>query len=309
VYILGIDGGGTSTDLCLATLGGEVGATVAGSGSNVRTLGSAAAIARLDEWIDRLTRDAGIEDSAVDAAVAGLAGIGRRDERDPVEAWLRHRFPGRPTAVVTDVELVLAAGTPLGIGVAIVSGTGSIAFGRDASGCIARAGGEGAGSGDLGSGYAIGRAALEAVARATQHNGPRTRLVDAMVAPSPTAAAADSVDPTLLPADIARICPIVAEVASAGDSVAMAILESAGADLGRQADAVLGELTWPDHAVPAALGGGVLVSVEQVTAALIRDLGRLGWRVSPVTVVERPVRGAIQLAAALLGRGAGAPLA
>jgi N-acetylmuramic acid 6-phosphate etherase len=307
VFIIGIDGGGTSTDLWLTTVQGEIRAIVAGSGSNVRTLGSAATIGRLDDWLDLLLREAGAEDRSVAAAVVGLAGIGRREERDPLETWLHRRFPGRPTALVTDVELVLAAGTPQGTGIAVVSGTGSIAFGRDGLGFTARAGGGGAGLGDPGSGYAIGRAALGAVVQAAEYGGPGTRLVDALAAEAPSVMAADPARPPLDPADIAGICPIVADVAAAGDPIAAAILEAAGADLARQASVALEELTWPDHAVPAAFAGGVLVHIEPVRATLVRGLGRLGWPVSPVTIVEQPVRGAIGLAAALVGQAVRLP--
>lgn len=45
--------------------------------------------------------------------------------------------------VIEDAALLLAAGTPAGWGVAVVGGTGSMAFARSADGRTARAGGWG----------------------------------------------------------------------------------------------------------------------------------------------------------------------
>ena len=65
--------------------------------------------------------------------------------------------------VVNDALVALEAAIPGGPGVVIISGTGSIAYGRNAAGEAARAGGWGYVLGDEGSGYWIGRAALRAV--------------------------------------------------------------------------------------------------------------------------------------------------
>src|SRR6185295_19261309 len=57
-----------------------------------------------------------------------------------------------------------------------IAGTGSIAYGRNAQGEAARAGGWGHMIGDEGSGYWIGREALAAVMRAADGRGPLTGL-------------------------------------------------------------------------------------------------------------------------------------
>ena len=74
--------------------------------------------------------------------------------------------------VVNDALVALEAGAPGQPGVVIISGTGSIAYGRNAAGEAARAGGWGYVLGDEGSGYWIGRAALRAVLRAADERGP-----------------------------------------------------------------------------------------------------------------------------------------
>src|SRR5438128_1339137 len=78
--------------------------------------------------------------------------------------------------------LALVAGAQDAPGIVIVSGTGSIAYGRNANGEAARAGGWGHMIGDEGSGYWIGREALTAVMRAADGRGPATGLSDDILA-------------------------------------------------------------------------------------------------------------------------------
>ncbi len=84
--------------------------------------------------------------------------------------------------VIEDAALLLAAGTPDGWGVAVVAGTGSMAFARAADGRTARAGGWGPLLGDEGSGYAIALAGLRAAARAADGRAPATPLTDRLLA-------------------------------------------------------------------------------------------------------------------------------
>ena len=78
--------------------------------------------------------------------------------------------------VVNDALVALEAGAPGQPGVVIISGTGSISYGRNAHGEAARSGGWGYVLGDEGSGYWIGRGALRAVLREADQRGPKTVL-------------------------------------------------------------------------------------------------------------------------------------
>ena len=64
----------------------------------------------------------------------------------------------------------------------LIAGTGSIAYGRDAEGRAARAGGWGYVLGDEGSGYWLGRQALRAVVRSSDGRGPATALTPRILA-------------------------------------------------------------------------------------------------------------------------------
>jgi N-acetylglucosamine kinase-like BadF-type ATPase len=299
VLALGVDGGGTSTELWLSSVEGEFSAKASITGTNVRTLGPSAAIALLDSAVDRLLERAQIGTGDIAAVVVGLAGIGRARERAPVEEWLVGRFVGCPTRLVTDVELVLAAGTT-GTGIAVVSGTGSVAFGRNPAGEVARAGGWGATVGDAGSGLAIGRAALAAVTQAADGMGPTTEITARIVDESRGGSLDDLIAHYRLPADVAALAPVVEVVAAAGDAVAMRILDDAGADLAQLAAGVLRRLGWTDEPAETALGGGVLTHIGVVRDSLLRNLAGMGFRPSPIAIVDEPVRGALHMAAELV---------
>ena len=80
-----------------------------------------------------------------------------------------------------DQEIALA-GAIDGPGAVLIAGTGSVCFGKDGQGRPFRAGGYGYLIDDGGSGYAIGRDILTAVARAHDGRGPETCLTEAVFA-------------------------------------------------------------------------------------------------------------------------------
>src|SRR5437879_7072469 len=109
-----------------------------------------------------------------DACCAGSAGAEVPAGRERLENLLASILPGCKVTVVHDARLVLAA-AGLDSGVALIAGTGSVAFGRDPGGREARAGGWGWLLGDEGSGAWIVREAAREVLRradAGEHLGP-----------------------------------------------------------------------------------------------------------------------------------------
>ncbi len=134
------------------------------------------------------------------------------------------RYQAEQVAIVSDVLPILAAGTPNCCGIALIAGTGSIAFGRTADGRTKRCGGWGYLLGDEGSGYSVGRSALSHALReleseclwqpnsltevdAEELNG-KTSVVEL------TKAVYTSDDPRSF---IASLAPVVAAAAEQGD--------------------------------------------------------------------------------------------
>jgi N-acetylmuramic acid 6-phosphate etherase len=301
--VLGIDGGGTRTVVLLAR-----GSTVLGRGeagpSNLRAVGEEDAFAALHQAIQAAFAAAALPAGPVASACLGLAGAGRAEERQQVLDWARQVGLAERVEVTTDAALLLAAGTPGGWGLALVAGTGSIAWGRDASGREARAGGWGPLLGDEGSGYAIALAALQAVARADDGRGPATALTERLLAAMglPSAAA-------LVPAlhggawdrpALAALAPVVLETASC-DAIATAVVGAAARQLAQTTAALAQALGWGSAAFPLALAGGLLAGSAVYRAGVLEAIREMGLLPDPVTVVPEPAEGAVRLALELGG--------
>lgn len=306
--LIGVDGGGSKTLALVATLEGQVvGRGMAGP-SNYHAVGLEAATTALETAIHSALEAAGQEACAPTGALClGLAGMGRSEDRAAFEGWAQERFPNTPVRMVTDAQLVLAAGTPKGWGIALISGTGSLAYGETPDGHNARAGGWGYLLGDEGSGYAIGLAALRAVARAADGRGPQTALTSSVLAqwelPQPQnlvqyvyASRRD-----IGRAEIAALAPLVEAAAEASileDVCARAIIRQAGQELALALKAVAQQLGFAGFtgAIPCALAGSVLVQGRRVNAALLESAAEMGLALDPVTLVAEPALGALKLA-------------
>src|SRR5512136_2682153 len=238
--LLGIDGGGSKTVALLADLDGRVLGRGTGGPSNYQVVGIQAAEVALNESIRAAFADAGLAPCAPRAICLGLSGVDRPADQSVIRDWVNAEMPGTPAAIVNDAELVLAAGTPEGWGVALICGTGSIAYGRSPAGRMARAGGWGYLLGDEGSGYAIGLAALRAVLRGYDGRGPQTALTEAILGlpgwklaePSELVTRVYQGKPGAKPrrienAEVASLATLVEATAGTGDAVAAGILAEA----------------------------------------------------------------------------------
>ncbi len=300
---IGVDGGGSKTRALAADAEGRVvGRGVAGP-SNYHAAGLEAAAAALETAIAAALEAAGRDPHApLGALCLGLAGMGRPEDRAVIAAWAAQRFPGVPTLIVTDAQLVVAAGAPEGWGLALICGTGSLAFGVDAAGRTARAGGWGYLLGDEGSGYAIGLAALRAIARAADGRGPQTALTAAVLhhweLTQPQNLIRYVYQNDVSRAEIAGLAALV-DAAAATDTVARAIIAEAGRELALALKAVAQqlELCGPLRGMlPCALAGSVLVHGQNVRAALLDAAAGMGLILNPIALVAEPALGALKLA-------------
>ena len=163
----------------------------------------------------------------------GVAGAGREPERQALWQALVSRDLADEVVIHADFSIALDDAFGEGPGVLLVSGTGSVAFGRGPSGQIARCGGWGPVCGDEGSGQWIGRRALSVVTAAADGREPETALVGAVLTaaqvnePQELIAWAAQATPALL----ASLAPVVTSVAEAGDLRANAILSLAVEEL------------------------------------------------------------------------------
>ncbi|MGD2154029.1 MAG: BadF/BadG/BcrA/BcrD ATPase family protein [Gemmatimonadales bacterium] len=258
-YVIGVDGGGTATRaVLLDEAGRELGRGDAGPSLTDRATGPVE-IEALALAAERAGQQADVA-LPVLALCAGLAGVGREAERSDVEAALAARGIASRARVVTDAEAALYDAFADRPGILVISGTGSIAWGRAEDGREARAGGWGSLIGDEGSGYDIGLRGLRAALRAADGRGSETELSARFAARLGTAGPDDlqSWAARAAKSEIAGLAPLVCEAAGSGDAVAASIVGGAIAALTSHIAALLTRLG-PWSALPAlALGGGLL---------------------------------------------------
>ncbi len=166
--------------------------------------------------------------------------------------------------VTHDALIALSGATEGEPGIIVIGGTGSIAFGRNAGGRTARAGGWGYVFGDEGGGFDITRRALKAALRMEEGWGPETTLRGMLLAETGATDANDLLHRFYTPAfdrpRIAGFAKLVDRGAIEGDAVAREILQSAALELAALAESVRKQL-FIDHE-PARVSwiGGVFRS-------------------------------------------------
>ena len=296
-YVLGIDAGGTKTVGLLAGEDGRVVAEARSTGANLQTQGELEVEKVFDHIIETLGRD-----HPISAVCLGIAGVDRPHDENVIRSILRRLGHRERVRVVNDAAVALVAGAPERVGIVVLAGTGSIAFGADPAGHTARSGGYGFLLADEGSGYWLGHQILRAAVRSADGRGPKTRLEGLVFDAFQVSTVADLIphvyEKGLPKARIAALAPLVEHARAAGDETAVGLLEQAGQELALAARSVHSQLDFAGQAFPVVLAGGVFKAAPTLPEALARHLDLPGARPAPLTL--EPAMGAVFLALDLL---------
>jgi glucosamine kinase len=304
-YYLGIDGGGTKTRCILADETTVLAKSTTG-GSNLVRLGETQAREALHVAIRQVCTTAKISPDQIHAICVGAAGAARPEIEAKIRAVLAELVSETsPTRieVVGDSVIALEAAFGGGAGVIAIAGTGSIVYGRDVAGRIARAGGWGFAVSDEGSGHWIGRRAISKILRAGDQ-GVEPALTTLVL----EAWGLDDIDELVQhanstpPPDFPRLFPIVLRAASEGDAVARELLSDSGTELATLAAIVIRSLS-PDAPamLPVATTGSVFRQSPDVRQVFYNrlQLSFPGLDVRPELI--DPVNGALTRARAMRG--------
>jgi N-acetylglucosamine kinase-like BadF-type ATPase len=245
-------------------------------------------------------RNAQLVNQSFTSACLALAGADRPVEQRNFRAWAEARQLANQVTITNDALPVLYAGAVDGVGIALISGTGSVAVARNSAGETARCGGWGSLLGDEGSGYQIAVSGLKAAARAADGRGPETGLLPQILSHFQLSDASE-----LIPAiyatqidrsRIAKLAPTIFAVADSGDAVAKSIITQAAADLTELVITLATRLRLTHSAIPLAISGGVLLSQPTLVDEVRRRLAAAPLPDVIVTPVPDPVAGAIKIA-------------
>lgn len=301
-YVIGIDSGGTHYRVMACDLLGNRLGSYTGEPANHYSLPPKEQIERINRSIDRcLAQFAGSRADAC-SIVCGTTGLDSDEDGRLLHRARKARKPAvNPVQVLNDAELAHYTVTG-GEGVLVISGTGSIAFGKNRAGQTARTGGwMFTILGDEGSGTWVSRAALHQTARYLDGAAPAGPMVAGICEQLHIAARDDlnriasraGTPPWHLP----PLGKLVDEAAAQGDEAARAILAKAASlvfSIVEDLAAVLNlEATEPDFKL------GVWGSTLLHSAPMLEHFRALAARRYPQAVICLPQRTALEGAADL----------
>lgn len=180
--VLGVDGGQSHTEAVVADIDGRVlGRGRGGPSNHVEAPGGRERLQRaVEQSVGGALAQAGLglpDDARFEAAHFAMTG-----EADFKHEIIRGIVTATWLDVAHDTPAALAGATGGAPGIAIIAGTGSVAFGENADGDVARCGGYGYLFGDEGSGFGIARDALRACMMTVDHGAPLSPLTTTFMA-------------------------------------------------------------------------------------------------------------------------------
>jgi len=260
---LGFDGGATKTNVVALNSKKEFVGEEAGKPSNFQVIGTKQASINIFELTEVLLEKIGSDFSRIKSMYLALAGAGRKDDARKmlggfVDLLDSKKYVIPKIQVESDGTASLEGAFGGKPGMILISGTGSILFARDDKNEIHQIGGWGRFIGDEGSGYALGKSCLAAVAKASDGRGKFTMmarlLFEKMKIENPESLIKEVYQNNF---DIATAASVVIESAEKDDEIALDIISKNIDELIQHVSAMLKKLTMP---LPLAIVGSVISS-------------------------------------------------
>jgi len=309
---LGIDGGGTKTTAILGRAIDDDQLKTIGHGtsgpSNPNSVGIPTAIANIQAAIDGALDSAPLPRQKIHALHAGIAGTSDPAVAQSIASQLRSRQIADLVFVCDDVGPVIESarlihleqtGNDIRCGIALVAGTGSIAFGYLPDGTTIRAGGWGPLLGDEGSGYAIALSGLRAACRAADGRASPTPMLksflDQLRLAEPHQLKSWIHHPSTGKHDIAALAPIVFDHLE-HDPTARTIIDHAAGELAALVLPLVHRLDSCKGDWILALSGGLLVHQLNFRARVLELLQEHHVRPAGSITVPAPALGSLFLA-------------
>jgi N-acetylglucosamine kinase-like BadF-type ATPase len=303
---LGVDGGGSGTALCLVTATGEVLAEADAPSCYYLDAGSGEGVALVErvlaEAVPRICALAGIEPAAITWSFFGLPAYGEVSGDLPrLDAAPRAALGHDRYSCDNDMVCGWAGSLALADGINVISGTGSMTYGRSGDRGV-RVGGWGELFGDEGSGYWIGIEGLRAFSQMSDGRLPPGPLLSVLREHLELTSDLDLVDIVLnrwrgSRRAVAALSRPIVRAAGLGDAAAVRIVNEAAAELVRLVETTRTRLGFAGTTA-VSYSGGVLTAPE-VLHAFTTQLDALDHPYELRTPVQSPVIGAALYAAAI----------
>ncbi|OPJ60779.1 N-acetylglucosamine kinase [Clostridium oryzae] len=264
-YVIGIDGGGTKTHLRIAAMEGESLVECSRGPANINSSNVEEVKQVLQSIIYEGISTLGLSLEECEAICIGTAGAGRPQDKKIINEILADIYKGR-IIVVNDAEIALSGGIGKQEGIIVISGTGSICYGKDKNGTFFRSGGWGHIIGDEGSGYDIGVRAIKAALKSYDGRGEKT-ILESMVLEYLKLNCCEDLVAYIYRSgigkkEIASLTVVVNEACRKGDNAAKKIFSDCAYELYLSVKAVVERLHFNKAKVYLTTAGGSINNIE-----------------------------------------------
>lgn len=305
-FVIGIDGGGTKSISYLADLNGNAIVKTMGGPCNVNTVSRLELRFLFDDIIYKSVKSINETLDDCKCICIGAAGAGTDKAKAIIGHAVRNIGYKNKLCVVTDADISLYMERGEKIAVVLISGTGSICYGRDSKGRVVRCGGWGHIAGDEGSAYYIAVKALNVILKGVDGRYKETMLKD-MIYDFLNIKTEDELINYIYSSEvgkkeISKIAVVVDKACKLGDEYAQKILKDAAFELFLCVDTVIKRLEAENRHLNLYVSGSVLENDIYV----LDNLKKIVNRNFPLVNVKRPmntaVDGAVNIALDLLKR-------
>lgn len=279
-YVAGWDGGGTKTAMQIRNLEGKVILSTQAGGLNFNSQTKEELKATIHTLVTGMSMlQGGLE--ACKMLCVSTAGISNPEALGFLQGTIKDTGLTCEMKFVGDHEEALYGALGKSEGMVLISGTGSICFGKNVEGRTSRTGGWGHIIDDEGSGYAIGRDILSAAVQSYDKRIPKSMLYDMVLEKIGGESVEDIIRYTYKTAigkkDIASFAPLLIEAISQEDQQGISIGNKAAMELVKLVIPVAQELNLEQSEL--ALTGGILTHYktirEKVVCQLLQKLPKL----------------------------------
>ncbi|MGL5347218.1 MAG: N-acetylglucosamine kinase [Peptostreptococcaceae bacterium] len=299
MYYIGIDGGGTKTTFTLINKDGLKMDQITTGTTHYEQIGFEKMENVLKENIELILKRNEVENSQVGGVFLGLPGYGEvKSVKIEIDKIVSRVLGDIKFEIGNDVEVGLAGSLAGESGINIVSGTGSIALGKDSSGKTVRCGGWGDYIGDEGSAHWIGKKTLEVFSKQADDRFEKNDLYYHLREVLNIEDDFEIIDYVLNKINkdrtkVAEFSSLCYDSAVKGDKSCIKIFEDAACELSLLVKMIINELNFEDE-VLVSYSGGVFKSKEMVLNPLKENLK--DYNVKLIEPVLGPGEGACLLA-------------
>ena len=274
-YLIGVDGGGTATKICVADPNGSVCARHAAGALNINGQSPEAFRETMREILE-FPAKIGLEKDECIGIGMGAAGITNPGTRTSILEAVRAFGFAAPVRLYGDAETALASVYEDCRGIILIAGTGSVCYGRRPDGSSVRAGGYGHLIDDEGSAYDMAIRILRVIVRGEDGRAEPSVLRDLVFDRLNISSVGGLVGYLYAPerkkGEIASLASLIDRADAAGDRAALEIEDACADALCRLACPVLDRLPEEKN---IALAGSVLLKNLRVQKKVGERLAKM----------------------------------